>query len=59
MLNSEVTPLYAKEWMRPEWYFGGLTLLMIVVTSAFYFVAARFNKGLEEFQASVGDIDRV
>jgi POT family proton-dependent oligopeptide transporter len=51
ILNAQVTPLYSKPWMQPGWYFGCLTLLMIVVTVAFHLVAKRFNRSLEEWEA--------
>ena len=54
ILNAQVTPLYSKPWMQPGWYFGSLTVLMVLVTVAFHFVSKRFNKSLDEWQALRG-----
>ena len=42
LINAPVTRLYTK--IQPMDYFGGLTILMFVVSIAFVFVAKRFNR---------------
>jgi POT family proton-dependent oligopeptide transporter len=51
IINAQVTPIYSQPWVQPGWYFGTLTLLMVVVTGAFILVARRFNRGMAEWQA--------
>ena len=46
LINAPVTRLYTK--MQPGAYFGMLTVAMIFVTAAFFFVARRFNRGGEQ-----------
>jgi POT family proton-dependent oligopeptide transporter len=49
ILNAQITPFYEK--MTPDWYFGLLTVLMVVVTGAFVFVAWRFNRSAAAWKA--------
>ena len=44
-INAPVARLYTA--MPPGYYFAGLAGTLLVVTVAFFFVAARFNRGME------------
>jgi POT family proton-dependent oligopeptide transporter len=50
VINAPVTRLYTK--MPPQYYFGMLSLTLLVVTVAFVFVARKFNR-LAEARAKV------
>ena len=49
MINSQITQWYTD--MRSGDYFGLLTLVMVPVTIAFFFVGKRFNRKLAAWQA--------
>jgi POT family proton-dependent oligopeptide transporter len=54
VLNSVVTRLYTP--MGPAAYFGAMTVLLIVVTLVFVFVARRFNRMVEAQTTAPGEV---